>query len=136
MYLNSAMSTWLFLLRNPMPEHFKSKNMNAMIITTDNLTVARMAVIAKRTSSDLMAGAKAMMIDSLKRQMKNGIAHFVFMKKNGTLREAWGTTNRSLAKKHINGNGDSREYYCTTAYFDVERGAWRSFRWESIVTVF
>ena len=49
------------------------------------------------------------MVESLKRQMKNGIAHFVFKKKDGTLREAWGTTNSSLAKKHINGNGDSRE---------------------------
>ncbi len=107
-----------------------------MIITGDNLTITRVAVIAKRTSSDLMAGAKAMMVESLKRQMKNGIAHFVFMKKDGTLREAWGTTNRRLAQKHVNGNGDSREFYCTTAYFDVERGAWRSFRWENIVAVY
>lgn len=107
-----------------------------MIITTNNLTVARMAVIAKRTSSDLMAGAKSMMIDGLKRQMRNGIAHFVFMKKDGSLREAWGTTNKSLAEKHINGNGVSREYFSTTAYFDVEKGDWRSFRWENIVAVF
>ena len=110
--------------------------MSTMIITTNNLTVARMAVIAKRTSSDLMAGAKAMMVESLKRQMKNGIAHFVFMKKDGSLREAWGTTNKSLAEKHINGNGVCREFYCTTAYFDIERGAWRSFRWENIVAVY
>ena len=107
-----------------------------MIITTDNQTITRMAVIAKRTDSEFMAGAKAMMVESLKRQMKNGIAHFVFMKKDGTLREAWGTTNRRLAQKPVNGNGDSREFYCTTAYFDVERGAWRSFRWENIVAVY
>lgn len=107
-----------------------------MIITTSNFTVARMAVIAKRTSSDLMAGAKAMMVESLKRQMRSGVAHFLYQKKDGTLREAWGTTNRSLAQKHINGNGDSRERYATTAYFDVERGAWRSFRWENIVAVY
>ena len=109
--------------------------MSTMIITTDNQTITRMAVIAKRTDSEFMAGAKAMMVESLKRQMKNGIAHFVFKKKDGTLREAWGTTNSSLAKKHINGNGDSRERYATTAYFDVEKGNWRSFRWENIVAV-
>ena len=124
---HSAMNIWLSLLRNPMPEHFKSKNMNAMIITTSNFTVARMAV--------MMAGAKSMMIDGLKRQMRDGIAHFMYQKKNGELREAWGTINRRLAQKHVNGNGDSREFYCTTAYFDVERGAWRSFRWENIVAV-
>ena len=114
---HSAMNIWLSLLRNPMPEHFKSKNMNAMIITTSNFTVARMAVIAKRTSSDLMTGAKAMMVESLKRQMRSGVAHFLYQKKDGTLREAWGTTNKS-------------------AYFDVEKGDWRSFRWENIVAVY
>lgn len=110
--------------------------MNAMILTTNDLTVSRMAVIARRTNSELMAGAKAMMIEGLKRQMANGIAHFLFRKKNGELREAWGTTCKSLAQRHINGNGDSRELYATTAYFDVEKGEWRSFRWESIVAVF
>ena len=97
--------------------------MDTMIITTDNQTITRMAVIAKRTDSEFMAGAKAMM-------------HFVYQKKNGELREAWGTTNRSLVQKHVNGNGDSRERYATTAYFDVEKGNWRSFRWKNIVTVF
>ena len=77
-----------------------------------------------------------MMIENLKRQMQNGIAHFVFKKKDGSLREAWGTTNRSLAEKHINGRGVSRECFATTAYFDVEKGQWRSFRWENLVAVY
>ena len=110
--------------------------MNAMIITTNDLTTTRMAVIAHRTESELMAGAKAMMIENLKNQMKNGIAHFVFRTKDGRLREVWGTTNRSLAEKHINGRGVSRECFATTAYFDVEKGQWRSFRWENLVAVY
>lgn len=109
--------------------------MNGLIITTNNLTPARMAVIAKRTASELMAGAKSIMIENLKGQMKNGIAHFIFRKKDGSLREAWGTTNQSLAEKHINGRGCSREYFGTTAYFDVEKGQWRSFRWENLIAV-
>lgn len=107
-----------------------------IIIVNSPLTATRMAVIASRTSSELMAGAKSMMIEILKKQMRNGIAHFIFMKKDGSLREAWGTTNRHLAEKHINGNGVSREFFSTTAYFDVEKGAWRSFRWENIVTLY
>ena len=110
--------------------------MNAMIITTNDLTTTRMVVIAKRTASELMAGAKSMMIENLKNQMKNGIAHFVFKKKDGSLREAWGTTSKSLAEKHINGRGCSRECFATTAYFDVEKGQWRSFRWENLVAVY
>lgn len=108
--------------------------MNALVITI--ATATRMAVIAARTSSELMAGAKAMMIESLKEKLRNGVAHFIFIKKNGEVREAFGTTNAAVAAKYTNGNGISREYFKTTAFFDIEKGEWRSFRWESIVKVF
>lgn len=108
--------------------------MNALIIT--DTTAVRMNVIAERTQNLLIAGAKAMMIEQLKEKLRNGIAHFVFIKKNGTVREAFGTTNAAIAAKHTNGNGISREYYKTTAYFDIEKGEWRGFRWESLVSVF
>ena len=108
--------------------------MNTLVIT--NGTAARMAVIAARTGSELMAGAKSIMIQQLKEQLRNGVAHFLYIKKNGEVREAWGTTNATLAYKYTNGRGVSREIYSTTAYFDIEKSAWRSFRWESIVKVF
>ena len=107
---------------------------NALIIT--DTTAVRMNVIAQRTGSELMAGAKAMMIEELKFKLRNGVAHFIFRKKNGELREMFATTNPSLVKRHINGRGVSRELYATTAAFDCELGEWRSFRWESIVKVF
>ena len=108
--------------------------MNALIIT--DTTAVRMNVIAERTQNLLMAGAKAMMIESLKEKLRNGVAHFIFIKKNGEVREAFGTTNAAVAAKYTNGNGISREHFKTTAYFDIEKGQWRSFRWESIVKVF
>ena len=108
--------------------------MNALVIT--NQTATRMTVIAVRTDSTLMAGAKAMMIESLKEKLRNGVAHFIFIKKNGEIREAFGTTNSAVAAKYTNGNGCSRECFCTTAYFDIEKGEWRSFRWETLVKVF
>ena len=108
--------------------------MNALIIT--DATALRMNVIAERTENLLIAGAKAMMITGLKRQMRIGIAHFVYQKKNGELREAWGTTCETLVAKYTNGYGVSREYFSTTAYFDVEKAAWRSFRWESIIAIY
>lgn len=109
--------------------------MNALIIT--DTTAVRMNVIAQRTQNLLVAGAKAMMIENLKEKLRNGVAHFIFIKKNGEIREAFGTTNAAVAAKYTNGNGCSREYFFkTTAYFDIEKGEWRSFRWESIVKVF
>ena len=108
--------------------------MNALIIT--DTTAVRMNVIAQRTQNLLVAGAKAMMIETLKEKLRNGVAHFIFVKKNGEVREAFGTTNAAVAAKYTNGHGCSREHFKTTAYFDIEKGEWRSFRWESIVKVF
>lgn len=108
--------------------------MNALIIT--DATALRMNVIADRTQNLLIAGAKAMMIENLKDKLRNGVAHFIFIKKNGEFREAFGTTNDSVARKYTNGRGRSREVFKTTAFFDIEKGEWRSFRWESIVKVF
>ena len=107
---------------------------NALVIT--DTTAVRMNVIAQRTQNLLIAGAKAMMIQQLKEQLRNGMAHFLYIKKNGEVREAWGTTNATLAYKYTNGKGVCREIYSTTAYFDIEKSSWRSFRWESIVKVF
>ena len=105
-------------------------------LAISSTTVVRASVIAQRTHSDEIGIIKAMMIEQLKEKLSNGVAHFIFIKKDGSTGEAWGTTNPSLAQKHINGNGVSRELFMTTAYFDIEKGGWRSFRWESIVKVF
>ena len=107
---------------------------NTLVIT--DTTAVRMNVIAQRTQNLLIAGAKAMMIESLKDKLRTGVARFLYIKKNGEIREAWGTTNATLAYKYTNGRGVSREIYSTTAYFDIEKSSWRSFRWESIVKVF
>ena len=114
-----------------------------MVIATQNtmvslngMTVKRTHKIAERTEDVMMGAIKAQMIETLKNKMANGVAHFVFMKKNGELREAWGTIQSNIASAKTNGRGESRENYFTTAYFDIEKGAWRSFRWETLIKVF
>ena len=107
---------------------------NAIVIS--NKTANRATVIATRTQSSEMGVMKAMLIDTLKVKLANGVAHFVFKKKDGSLREAWGTTQRNIASAKTNGRGCSRECFATTAYYDVECGEWRSFRWENLVQVF
>ena len=99
-------------------------------------TVVRASVIATRTQNEQIGIIKAMLIEQLKEKLAHGIAHFLFVKKDGSLREMFATTNSALAGRHIVGTGVSRECFATTAVFDVEKGAWRSFRWESIVKVF
>ena len=116
--------------------NFKIHSTMIQALSISNSTVVRATVISQRTNSDELGIIKAMMIALLKDKLANGVAHFIFIKKNGEVREAWGTTSPSLAQKHINGNGICRECYNTTAYFDIEKGGWRSLRWESIVKVF
>ena len=106
------------------------------MVVVNRMTAHRANVIFARTGSAAMGCVKAQMIDLLKEKLRNGVAHFIFVKKNGEIREAFGTTNAAVAAKYTNGNGCSREYFKTTAYFDIEKGEWRSFRWESIVKVF
>lgn len=104
-------------------------------IAVNDITIKRANVIAHRTGSLEMGIAKAMLIEQLKSKL-SGIAHIIFEKRDGSLREMYCTTNHNLVARHINGRGVSRECYATTAVFDVELGQWRSFRWESLIKVF
>ena len=109
----------------------------SQIAIVNNMTATRAKVIAARTNSIDNGIVKAAMINELKTKLANGIAHFQYCKKStGELREAWGTTCGNIAKAKTNGRGESRENYATTAYFDVEKGEWRSFRWETLIRVF
>lgn len=105
-------------------------------IAVKDMTIVRANVIAERTGSLEMGIAKAMLIEQLKAKLKTSVAHFIFQKKNGELREMFATTCKPLIERHVNGRGVSRENYATTAVFDVEKGAWRSFRWESLIKLF
>lgn len=108
----------------------------SQIAIVNGMNATRAKVIAYRTSSIDNGIIKSAMIAELKTKLANGVAHFIFAKKNGEIREAWGTTCANIAKAKTNGRGESRESFCTTAYFDVEKGEWRSFRWETLIQVF
>lgn len=110
-------------------------------IVIDNQTVRRANVIANRTGNVEIGILKAMMIDLLKEKMRNGIAHFVYAKKPNKygeieLREAWGTTMPNIVSAKTNGRGYDKELDNCIAYYDVERGDFRSFRFESLIKVF
>ena len=109
--------------------------MNALVIT--NGTATRMAVIAQRTGSELIAGAKAMMIESLKEKLRNGVAHFIYKKQStNEIREAWGTCSGQLMKATQNGRGLSGDQVNTVKYWDCEKGGYRSLRYENLIQVF
>lgn len=110
--------------------------MQAIIL--NGITATRAKVITIRTNAREIDGiSKAILVEQLKEKLKSGkIVKFVYSKSNGEVRVAFGTTNPDFVKNKVCGWGESRESYATTAYFDLEKCAWRSFRWENLIAVF
>lgn len=102
----------------------------------NDATQRRVNVISIRTNSDVMGVVKAQLIDVLKTKLHSGVAHFLYTKKDGTLREAWGTTAHNLIKANVNGRGVNRDSVNCVCYWDVERGGFRSLRFENLIQVF
>lgn len=108
---------------------------NSTVIVMNNDTIRRANVIANRVGNDVIGIIKAQMIDLLKSKLKNGIAHFIYQKKDGSIREAWGTTSYDLVKANVNGRGIERDYVNCVCYWDVEKGGFRSLRFENLIQV-
>jgi hypothetical protein len=110
-------------------------NQTATAVVLKDKTVERANIIAQRIGNLEIAIVKAMMLEQLDAKLAdNQLAHIIFQKKNGSLREMWCSTNPSLCSKHV--KGVHREHYGTKVVFDVEKGEFRSFRFESIIKVF
>ena len=106
------------------------------VLAMNGMTVHRANVIARRTGSEAMGIIKAQMIDLLKAKLQNGVAHFIYMKKDGSIREAWGTCSGNLMRATQNGRGVSGDAVNTVKYWDTMVGGYRSLRYENLVQVF
>ena len=106
------------------------------MVVVNGMTAHRANVIMARTGSAAMGVVKAQMIDLLKEKLRNGVAHFIYMKKDGTIREAWGTCSGQLMKATQNGRGLSGDMVNTIKYWDVEKGGYRSLRYENLIQLF
>ena len=110
--------------------------METIITTTNDALLARhIATVSASKNSAYVGIAKSLLIEEAKRQMRNGTCHFLYVKKDGSVREAFGTLNAALCGKHVNGRGQSPESWGCSCYFDIEKGEFRSFRWANIIDV-
>ena len=70
----------------------------------------------------------------IKDTLASGLCKFTFTKKDGTIREAYGTRNQTVVSENNaipNGRGSDKEG--TIPYYDVETNGWRSFKTESFI---
>lgn len=111
--------------------------MNTIITTaTNNALVAKhITAISSKSGSVLMGMSKALLIEEAKRQMRMGVCHFIYMKKNGEAREAHGTLAKSVLNATLKGTGTSPETWGCCYYHDCIKGGARSFKWENLVAV-
>lgn len=107
-----------------------------IIATNNNLTAQHIVAITEITGSVLMGASKALLIEEAKRQMRTTSGcHFIYKKANGEIREAFGTLNHAICDKHISGRGISPENWGCCCYWDMEKGGFRSFRWENLIAI-
>lgn len=104
-------------------------------IEVKNSTAARLKVIAHRTGNITIAAAKAMLIELWKEKASKGIVSFTYRKRSGELTHRFGSIQHNIMATVVNGNGISRECYCTCAYYDLGSQSVKSFRWENLVAV-
>ena len=111
--------------------------MKTIISTTTNnaLVATHINAITVKTGSALMGASKAILIEEAKRQMREGVCHFIYMEKNGECREAFGTLDRGVLNATLKGAGNSPETWGCCYYHDTIKGGARSFKWENLVAV-
>lgn len=81
---------------------------------------------------------KLILIQELKERMKDDVVHFVFTKKDGSERQAYGTRLREIIGNHNadpKGSSQNTRPSGTFSYFDIERQAWRCFKVDSLTGI-
>ena len=94
-------------------------------ITNDALVAAHINSIARTTGSTQKGVATAMLIEEAKRQMRSGVCHFIYVKKDGSVREAFGTLDKAVLNHTLAGTGRSPETWGCCYYHDAIKGGWR-----------
>lgn len=71
-----------------------------------------------------------MTVEQLKVKLSQGIVEFSYTKKDGSIREARGTTNINILREHSAEPKGTTEYQLNNQvirYFDLDSEGWRSF---------
>lgn len=81
------------------------------------------------------------LIEELKKRMRDDVVHFTFRKKDGTVRQAYGTRESEIIVRHegvaLPDDKTKRQANSgsTFPYYDIERKAWRCFKTDSLMDI-
>lgn len=104
-----------------------------MTISNQEMIIATYSIA--RSANAVMGAMQMSKCNELVNNLRKGIVHGFFTKKDGTIREFWGTTNRSLAaSKCVNPIGtEPRLPHGVIPFIDCSNGEWRSMRIGSFI---
>ena len=72
--------------------------------------------------------------EGIKRILASGDVYFSYLKKDGTVREAYGTRNTNIINEYnASPKGNSAEKNGVITYYDIEFEGWRSFKIENFI---
>ena len=105
-----------------------------MIANTQEMTIAAYAMT--RSNNPVYGALQLSKANELVNALRNGVVHGFFTKKDGTIREFWGTTNKSLAsRKTVHEIGYAPKLPLGQIPFvDCEIGEWRSLMIGSLIS--
>ena len=106
------------------------------VVAVTNRDMYRAAVISQRVQNDFVAGLQVAKLNELKARMRREVVKFAYLKKDKSIRVAYGTLMPALVGDHINGRGICGDARKVCTYFDVERGEFRCFQLQSLVKIF
>lgn len=75
--------------------------------------------------------------DALRNALAKGVVKFTFFKKDGSIREAYGTRNLAVASTRLGGVSIHKPYGKPNpnCYYDLEKQAWRAFIPENVCSI-
>lgn len=105
------------------------------VVAMTNRDMYRASVISERVEHDFVTGMQVAKLNELKARMREGVVKFAYLKKDKSVRVAYGTLMPQLMRDKVLGTGlcgDARKVF---TYYDVECGQFRCFQFQALIKI-
>lgn len=105
------------------------------VIAMTNRDLYRASVIASRVKNDFVAGLQTAKLNELKTRMRKEVVKFAYLKKDLSVKIAYGTLMPQLMSDKILGTGICGDARKVVVYYDVECGNFRCFQMQALIKI-
>lgn len=105
------------------------------VIAMTNRDLYRASVISSRVKNDFVAGLQTAKLNELKNRMRKKVVKFAYLKKDLSVRIAYGTLMPQLISDKILGTGICGDARKVVVYYDVECGNFRCFQMQALIKI-